>query len=154
MIPLTLSQIAELTGGTLAGDPGVVVTGPAFVDSRAPEPGGLFVAVVGEHSDGHTYAEVAVAGGGAAVLGSRPTAAPTVGSRPRQGGVEVARRDPLRAQRDAADGHRPVAPKSRRRVAGGQPAGQLVEAAAGGVTGSRRRQQVVAHHAGEVTGTT
>ncbi|MFN8194993.1 MAG: UDP-N-acetylmuramoyl-tripeptide--D-alanyl-D-alanine ligase [Nocardioidaceae bacterium] len=78
MIPLSLAEVAELTGGTLAGDPHVLVTGAAFVDSRAPEPGGLFVAVVGEHSDGHAYAEAAVAGGAAAVLGSRPTAVPTV----------------------------------------------------------------------------
>jgi UDP-N-acetylmuramoyl-tripeptide--D-alanyl-D-alanine ligase len=51
----------------------VVVDGPAYVDNRAPVDGGLFVAIVGERVDGHDYAT-----GAHAVLGSRPTAAPTV----------------------------------------------------------------------------
>ena len=42
-------------------DPALVVTGPAFLDSRSPEPGGLFVAFVGERVDGHDYAATAVA---------------------------------------------------------------------------------------------
>ena len=40
-------------GRRVDGDPATVVTGPAFVDSRAVVPGGLFVAVAGEHVDGH-----------------------------------------------------------------------------------------------------
>jgi UDP-N-acetylmuramoyl-tripeptide--D-alanyl-D-alanine ligase len=55
------------------GDPAVTVSGPAYLDSRVPEPAGLFVAVVGERVDGHDFA-----GGAHAVLGSRPTPAPTV----------------------------------------------------------------------------
>ncbi|TCJ23665.1 UDP-N-acetylmuramoyl-tripeptide--D-alanyl-D-alanine ligase [Nocardioides jejuensis] len=77
MIPLRLSAIASVVGGVLHGDD-VVVTAPAFVDSRAVEPGGLFVAIAGEHVDGHAYAEGAVAAGAAGVLGSRPTGVPTV----------------------------------------------------------------------------
>ncbi|WP_436698295.1 UDP-N-acetylmuramoyl-tripeptide--D-alanyl-D-alanine ligase [Nocardioides sp. BYT-33-1] len=72
MIPLPLSAIADIVGGTLHGDD-VTVSAPAYVDSRAPLPGGLFVAVVGERVDGHDYAD-----GAHAVLGSRPTTAPTV----------------------------------------------------------------------------
>ncbi|MFC5728436.1 MULTISPECIES: UDP-N-acetylmuramoyl-tripeptide--D-alanyl-D-alanine ligase [Nocardioides] len=72
MIPLRLSEIAAITGGELLGDD-VVVSGPAYVDSRSPTPQGLFVALVGERVDGHDYAE-----GAHAVLGTRPTAAPTV----------------------------------------------------------------------------
>lgn len=72
MIPLHLSEIARVVGGTLHGDD-VVVAGPAYVDSRSPVPDGLFVAIVGERADGHAYAD-----GAHAVLGSRPTAAPTV----------------------------------------------------------------------------
>lgn len=85
MIPLRLSEIATLAGGQVAiradgaGDGSVVVQGPAFLDSRAPEPGGLFVAFAGERVDGHTFAAAAVrADGAAAVLGSRPTEVPTV----------------------------------------------------------------------------
>jgi UDP-N-acetylmuramoyl-tripeptide--D-alanyl-D-alanine ligase len=78
VIAMTLAQIAEVVVGEVHGDPSVVVTAPAFVDSRAVEPGGLFVAVVGDHVDGHEYAAGAVAAGAAAVLGSRVTDAPTV----------------------------------------------------------------------------
>ncbi|RZI87878.1 MAG: UDP-N-acetylmuramoyl-tripeptide--D-alanyl-D-alanine ligase, partial [Microbacterium sp.] len=80
MIALSLARIAEVTGGTVA-DPAhadVVVTGPAFLDSREALPGGLFLAIAGEHVDGHDYAERALAGGAAAVLASRPVDGPTV----------------------------------------------------------------------------
>jgi UDP-N-acetylmuramoyl-tripeptide--D-alanyl-D-alanine ligase len=77
---MTLAEIADVVGGALAdpADAGTVVRGPAFLDSRAPEPGGLFLAIAGEHVDGHDFAVGAVAGGAAAVLGSRRTEAPTV----------------------------------------------------------------------------
>jgi UDP-N-acetylmuramoyl-tripeptide--D-alanyl-D-alanine ligase len=78
VIPLSLAEVAAVVGGTVDGDPDVVVSGPAFLDSRHPEAGGLFVAIVGEHTDGHDHAPTAVAGGAAAVIGSRPTGAPTV----------------------------------------------------------------------------
>jgi len=78
MIALTLAEIAAVVGGTVDGDPGVTVTGAAFVDSREVVDGGLFVAVAGEHVDGHEYAASAVQAGAAAVLGSRPTGVPAV----------------------------------------------------------------------------
>ncbi|MCX6397786.1 MAG: UDP-N-acetylmuramoyl-tripeptide--D-alanyl-D-alanine ligase [Propionibacteriales bacterium] len=80
MIDLSLAQVAEITGGAL-GDPAdadVLVTGPAFLDSREPTPGGLFLAIAGEYVDGHDYASRALAGGAAAVLASRPVEGPTV----------------------------------------------------------------------------
>jgi UDP-N-acetylmuramoyl-tripeptide--D-alanyl-D-alanine ligase len=73
MIPMRLDEIAAVVGGDVHGDPAVMVTGAAYVDNRTPVPGGLFVAIVGERVDGHDYAA-----GAHAVLGSRPTAAPTV----------------------------------------------------------------------------
>jgi UDP-N-acetylmuramoyl-tripeptide--D-alanyl-D-alanine ligase len=73
MIPLTLAEIAELTGADLVGaDPATRVTGSVEFDSRRVTPGGLFVAFHGEKADGHDYAGVAMAAGAAAVLGSRP----------------------------------------------------------------------------------
>ncbi|MGI8646080.1 MAG: UDP-N-acetylmuramoyl-tripeptide--D-alanyl-D-alanine ligase [Nocardioides sp.] len=78
MIALTLAEIAAVTGGTAHGDPYVVVDAPATIDSRAVERGGLFVAIAGDHVDGHDYAAAAHAAGAAAVLGMRPTEAPTV----------------------------------------------------------------------------
>ena len=79
MIAMTLPEIAAVIGGEVHDDPdGVVVTGPAFVDTRSPEPGGLFAAFVGERADGHHFAASAVEDGAVAVLGSRPTGVPTV----------------------------------------------------------------------------
>jgi UDP-N-acetylmuramoyl-tripeptide--D-alanyl-D-alanine ligase len=80
MIPLSLGQIAQITSGTLAGaDPSVLVTGEFVIDSRRAVPGGMFVAVVGERVDGHSYGPVAMAAGAVAMLGTRAVpAVPTV----------------------------------------------------------------------------
>jgi UDP-N-acetylmuramoyl-tripeptide--D-alanyl-D-alanine ligase len=78
MIEMTLGRIAEVVGGSVVHDAGTPVTGPAFVDTRSPEPGGLFVAVVGERVDGHDYAGAAVEAGAAAVLSTRDTGRPGV----------------------------------------------------------------------------
>ena len=76
---MTLEEVAGIVGGRLAdAAPKDLVRGPAFLDSRNPEPAGLFVAFAGEHVDGHDYAVAAVEGGAAAVLGTRATGAPTV----------------------------------------------------------------------------
>ncbi|HET6563294.1 MAG TPA: UDP-N-acetylmuramoyl-tripeptide--D-alanyl-D-alanine ligase [Marmoricola sp.] len=79
MIPLSLHEIAAAVGGEVHDDPaGVTVSGPAFQDTRAPEPGGLYVAFVGAHVDGHDLAGDAVGAGASAVLGSRPVGVPAV----------------------------------------------------------------------------
>ncbi|MFE6101354.1 UDP-N-acetylmuramoyl-tripeptide--D-alanyl-D-alanine ligase [Streptomyces laurentii] len=72
---LSLAEIAALVGGRVSGDATVTVSAPAVLDSRHGEPGGLFVAMVGERVDGHDYAGRTRA---TAVLGSRPTPLPTV----------------------------------------------------------------------------
>ena len=78
MIAMTLPDIAAVVDGTVVNDSGVTVHGPAFVDSRVAEQGGLFVAVVGEKVDGHDYADTALRSGAAAVLSSRDTGRPGV----------------------------------------------------------------------------
>ncbi|GGK47805.1 UDP-N-acetylmuramoyl-tripeptide--D-alanyl-D-alanine ligase [Planomonospora parontospora subsp. parontospora] len=80
MIPLPLARIAEITSGALAGmaDPRAVVRGPVVIDSRAAEPGSLFVAIKGDRADGHDFAAQAAAAGAAAVLAERPVEAPAV----------------------------------------------------------------------------
>lgn len=79
MIALTLAEVAAITGGRVEdGDPALTVSGPAFLDSRRPEPAGLFAASAGERADGHDFARQAVEGGAAAVLGTRATGVPTV----------------------------------------------------------------------------
>jgi UDP-N-acetylmuramoyl-tripeptide--D-alanyl-D-alanine ligase len=72
MIPMTLGQIAAVTGGVVVGgDPSLTVTSEFVIDSRRVSPGSMFVAVVGERVDGHTFAAAAVAAGAVAVLGTR-----------------------------------------------------------------------------------
>ncbi|QKG26649.1 UDP-N-acetylmuramoyl-tripeptide--D-alanyl-D-alanine ligase [Actinomadura verrucosospora] len=79
MIPLPLSTIAEITGGTLDGaPPDAVAGGPVVIDSRAVEPGSLFAAFRGERADGHDFAAAALAAGAAAVLAQRPVGGPAV----------------------------------------------------------------------------
>ncbi|HEX3213376.1 MAG TPA: Mur ligase family protein, partial [Actinomycetota bacterium] len=88
MIPLTLQEIAEATGGRLAGaDPDAVVTG-VQVDSRQVRSGELFVALPGSRTDGSLFAAAAAEAGAAATLAQEGT----VFTGPR---VEVA--DPLAA---------------------------------------------------------
>jgi UDP-N-acetylmuramoyl-tripeptide--D-alanyl-D-alanine ligase len=80
MIPVRLSELAAATGGRLAGGarPDVAVSGPVVVDSRLVEPGGLFVALPGERTDGHDHAAAAVAAGAVAVLADRELDVPCV----------------------------------------------------------------------------
>ncbi|MFB4274952.1 UDP-N-acetylmuramoyl-tripeptide--D-alanyl-D-alanine ligase [Nonomuraea sp. MTCD27] len=80
MIPLPLARIAEITSGALSGmaDPRAVVRGPVVIDSRAVEPGSLFVAIRGARVDGHDFAAQAIRAGAVAVLASRPVEGPAV----------------------------------------------------------------------------
>jgi UDP-N-acetylmuramoyl-tripeptide--D-alanyl-D-alanine ligase len=79
MIPMSLAEIAAAVDGTLVGgDPDTTVTGSVEFDSRAVGAGGLFAAFAGASADGHEFAGPAVAAGAVAVLGTRPTTAPTI----------------------------------------------------------------------------
>jgi UDP-N-acetylmuramoyl-tripeptide--D-alanyl-D-alanine ligase len=78
VIPLSLAQIAQITGGELAGDATALVTREVVIDSRRAGPGGLFAAVAGEHADGHDFAADAIAAGAVAVLATRPVPVPSV----------------------------------------------------------------------------
>src|ERR1700677_3729977 len=76
MIDLTVAQIADIVGGTLADiSPAAAaelhVTGTVEFDSRVVGPGGLFLALPGARSDGHDHAASAVATGAVAVLAGR-----------------------------------------------------------------------------------
>src|SRR5947209_3055041 len=83
MIDLTVAQIAQMVGGTLADvSPQAAaelrVTGTVEFDSRAVGPGGLFLALPGARSDGHDHAGAAVAAGAVAVLAARPVGVPAI----------------------------------------------------------------------------
>jgi UDP-N-acetylmuramoyl-tripeptide--D-alanyl-D-alanine ligase len=66
---IRLSDIAHCANGRLKGED--VEVGGMSHDSRRIQPGDLFVALPGEHSDGHDFAASAIAAGASAVLGSR-----------------------------------------------------------------------------------
>lgn len=75
MIELSLTEVATITGGTLGGirantSDRSAVTG-VVIDSRAVVPGTLFVALPGEHVDGHEYVDAAAAAGATAALTTR-----------------------------------------------------------------------------------
>ncbi|GAA3013067.1 UDP-N-acetylmuramoyl-tripeptide--D-alanyl-D-alanine ligase [Kitasatospora albolonga] len=80
MVPMSLQEIAEAVGGALhdVPDPGAVVDRAGVIDSRLVEPGALFIALPGEHTDGHRFAEAAVAAGAVAVLAARPVGVPAI----------------------------------------------------------------------------
>jgi len=79
MIPLTLGEIAAVTGGRLHNATGdETVTGSVEFDSRQVGPGGLFVAVPGERVDGHDFAAAALEKGAVGVLAAREVDAPAV----------------------------------------------------------------------------
>jgi len=76
MIPLSLKEIADLTGGRLRGASAeeamaLVIDGPVVTDSREAGAGGLYVARVGESMDGHQFVAAARDSGAIAALTTR-----------------------------------------------------------------------------------
>ena len=67
MMPCTAREICAAVGGTLLQDSGAAVTG-VTTDSRAVQPGQLFIPLVGERFDGHAYIGKALEGGAAGCL--------------------------------------------------------------------------------------
>ena len=68
-VPLdwALSTVAGATGGVVDGDPAMRVSAVS-TDSRFVESGALFVAIRGEHYDGHDFTASAMSGGAVASL--------------------------------------------------------------------------------------
>ncbi|WP_163505543.1 UDP-N-acetylmuramoyl-tripeptide--D-alanyl-D-alanine ligase [Fodinicola acaciae] len=94
MIELTLAEVAELTGGRLRNaDAAAVVTGTVEFDSRKVTGGGLFVALPGEHVDGHDYTKHATEAGAVASIVAREVDEPA-----------IVVDDPLKALADLARG--------------------------------------------------
>jgi UDP-N-acetylmuramoyl-tripeptide--D-alanyl-D-alanine ligase len=78
VILLSLSEIATVTNGRLVGARGDEVVTAVEFDSRAIRDGGLFLALPGEHVDGHDFAAAAADRGAVGVLAARPVDAPAV----------------------------------------------------------------------------
>jgi UDP-N-acetylmuramoyl-tripeptide--D-alanyl-D-alanine ligase len=95
----TLQAVSDAVGGSVRGGPADVVVRGVTIDSRRVSEGDLFVALPGQHADGHAYAQDALRAGAAAAL---------VGRDRSQGGpgpfVEV--EDPGRALLDLAANER------------------------------------------------
>ncbi|MDQ0032043.1 UDP-N-acetylmuramoyl-tripeptide--D-alanyl-D-alanine ligase [Arthrobacter bambusae] len=70
MIALTAAEIADITNGRLAADPGIVPTS-VFTDSREAVAGSLYVAKPGENADGHAYVGAAFERGAVLALTER-----------------------------------------------------------------------------------
>ncbi len=77
---LTAQEVAALTGGALRqGDPRTAICGTG-IDSRTIAPGMLFVALAGEHADGHRFVGEAMHRGAAAALVSSEVSGVSQGS--------------------------------------------------------------------------
>ena len=57
MIALTLEEIAKIVGGKTFGDSSKVISVAPVFDSREAVQGSLFLALVGEISDGHNFTQ-------------------------------------------------------------------------------------------------
>ncbi|WP_131104168.1 UDP-N-acetylmuramoyl-tripeptide--D-alanyl-D-alanine ligase [Ornithinimicrobium sufpigmenti] len=77
MIPLTLQEVAQVTGGRVhpggsdGAAAGLTVTGSVVTDSREVAPGSLYVARRGDHADGHDYLAAAADRGAVGALTNR-----------------------------------------------------------------------------------
>jgi len=79
MIGMTVGEIVRLVGGRPHRiELGTTVHGKVEFDSRRLQPGDLFLAIKGEHADGHDFAPAALAAGAVAVLCSRQLELPCV----------------------------------------------------------------------------
>ena len=75
MLRMTAAEIAAALGYKITNENAEIIT-TVTCDSRKVEQGSLFVALVGEKSDGHDYLAAAYAGGAAAAVVSRDVQAP------------------------------------------------------------------------------
>ena len=67
-----LAELLDLPAADASGEPFSSIV----IDSREVQPGSLFVALPGEHSDGHQYVDDAVSRGARALLVTRPVVVP------------------------------------------------------------------------------
>ena len=88
----TCADVLAATGGRLAGSPREPLDGVS-IDSRTISRGDIFVAIQGEHRDGHDFAAAALAEGAGLAIVSRPDPAM------REAGALVIVEDPLEALR-------------------------------------------------------
>ncbi|UCD77646.1 MAG: UDP-N-acetylmuramoyl-tripeptide--D-alanyl-D-alanine ligase [Desulfobacterales bacterium] len=102
-IPWTTSEILEATGGELLCGDRQYLFAQVFIDSRRVAAGGVFVAVVGEVHDGHTFApDVVEQGGRGLVISNKNVEHLPVAKWKEKGVAVVAVEDTTRALGDMA----------------------------------------------------
>ena len=100
MLMLSAENLTDIVGGTLLLGSGDVMINGLATDSRAVEPGNVFVAFSGENVDGHGYLETAMRSGARAVMITRAEAfdADIEATARKRGACVVLVPDALRAQ--------------------------------------------------------
>lgn len=78
MITLTAGEIALLVGGDIYCDKDLLVSKPPVFDSRKAQPGCIFLALQGEHADGHDFVADAYHAGAMFSLTSRRIDGPCI----------------------------------------------------------------------------
>ena len=78
MIKLSAREISLIVNGSLHGDENILVTQAPVFDSRKAKSGSLFLALVGENTDGHNYYSDAFANGAVLALTTKVIDQPCV----------------------------------------------------------------------------
>jgi UDP-N-acetylmuramoyl-tripeptide--D-alanyl-D-alanine ligase len=78
VIPLRIDHIAEAVQGVVHGIDGATLVRSVVTDSREPMTDAMFVAIVGERVDGHTFAPDVMARGACVVLSDRVLSEPCI----------------------------------------------------------------------------
>jgi UDP-N-acetylmuramoyl-tripeptide--D-alanyl-D-alanine ligase len=72
MIEMTINQLATIMGGTAHGSVSLLASAQFQFDSRSVQKGDVFLALKGDHADGHDYVDDAITRGAALSIVSKP----------------------------------------------------------------------------------
>ena len=78
MIPMSLGQLATIIGGIAHGEATILADAKFNFDSRAINSGDIFLALRGEHADGHDFVEDAMSKGASLSIVAKPVASPHI----------------------------------------------------------------------------
>lgn len=78
MIVLSAQEITKIVDGQLHASGDLLVTAPPTIDSREVVQGSIFLALKGEHADGHDFAPMALKQGAVLVIASRKIDGPCI----------------------------------------------------------------------------
>ena len=78
MIPTAAPMLASLVAGEYSGPNNLVIAGNFKFDSREIEPGDVFLALRGEHNDGHDFIPAAMAAGAVLAITTRRVDSPHI----------------------------------------------------------------------------